>query len=69
MQRAAFVCSVFESRIGELAQILKVMAENSEENHDFNIQLNQISLEIKRIQDMIMSSAHSDMEDEDESDC
>lgn len=69
VQRAEFVCSVFESRISELAQILKVMAENSEENHDFNIQLNQISLEIKRIQDIIMSSAHSDMEDEDESDC
>ena len=31
VQRAEFVCSVFESCIGELAQILKVMAENSEQ--------------------------------------
>ena len=68
LQRAEFVHSVFESRIDELAKILEAMAESSGQNHDFNLQLNQVSSEIKRIQDMIMSSAHdSNPEVEDES--
>ena len=68
MQRAEFIRSVFESRIDELAKILEAMAESSGQNHEFNLQLNQVSSEIKRIQDMIMSSAHdSNPEVEDES--